>query len=74
MTQTPFVHEPRKPLSKAERAAQREFRQIDAEKAISEHQKAQRAFRKNYERLKAERLAREAAAVATKGKTRDKVG
>lgn len=68
MTQTPFVYEPRKPLSKAERAAQREFRQIDAEKAMGEHEKAQRAFRENYERLKAERLAREAASTAPKVK------
>jgi hypothetical protein len=45
-----------------ERNARKAFRQIDAEKAMSEHEKAQRAFHKNYERLKAERLAREAAA------------
>jgi hypothetical protein len=43
-----------------ERNARKAFRQI--EKAMSEHEKAQRAFHKNYERLKAERLAREAAA------------
>ena len=33
-----------------------------AEAAISDHEKAQRAFHQNRERLKAERLAREAAA------------
>jgi hypothetical protein len=49
-------------MTTAERNARKAFRQIDAEKAMSEHEKAQRAFHKNRERLKAERLAREAAA------------
>ena len=39
-----------------------EKRREDAEKALDERKKAEDAFRTNYERLKAERLAREAAA------------
>lgn len=38
-----------------------EKRREDAEKALDERRKADDAFRANYERLKAERLAREAA-------------
>jgi hypothetical protein len=60
MTKTPFELELPKPLSKADREARKVFRQVDADKAMSEHEKAQRAFHKNRERLKAERLAREA--------------
>jgi hypothetical protein len=37
------------------------FRQVNAEKPVSEHEKAQKAFHENRERLKALRLAREAA-------------
>ena len=44
----------------AEREAHKAFRQVEAEKAISEHEIAQNAFYKNRDRLKAERLAREA--------------
>src|SRR6266478_1561329 len=40
------------------------FRQVDAKKAMTEHEIAQKAFATNRERLKAERLAREAAAPA----------
>jgi hypothetical protein len=45
-----------------ERAALLEERRRDAEAALVERQEAEAAFRANYERLKAERLAREAAA------------
>lgn len=38
-----------------------EKRREDAEKALAERKKADDAFRANYARLKAERLAREAA-------------
>jgi hypothetical protein len=62
MAKTQFEYEPRKPLSKAEREAQKAFRKVDAEKAITEHEIAKKAFSDNYERLKAERRAREAAA------------
>jgi hypothetical protein len=36
------------------------FHRAGKRKAATEYEKAQEAFRKNYERLKAERLAREA--------------
>jgi hypothetical protein len=39
-----------------------EKRREDAEKALNERRKADDAFRANFERLRAERLAREAAA------------
>jgi hypothetical protein len=60
MTKTPGEFERPKPITKAERDARKAFRQVDAEKAITEHELAQKAFSKNRERLKAERLAREA--------------
>ena len=50
-----------KPPTKAEREAHKAFRQVDAKKAMTEHDIAQ-AFSNNRERLKEERLAREAAA------------
>ena len=61
MTKTPREVEPPKPISPAEREARKAFRQVDAEKAMTEYAIAQRAFFNNRERLKAERLAREAA-------------
>lgn len=45
----------------AEREARKVFRDADAKVALSEYQRAQQAFHANRERLKAERLAREAA-------------
>lgn len=50
-----------KRITKAEREARKAFRAVDAAAAITELQLAQTAFSKNRERLKAERLAREAA-------------
>ena len=50
-------------LTRAEREARKAFAAQEAEKALSEYEKAQRAFHANRERLKAERLAREAARV-----------
>jgi hypothetical protein len=47
------------PVSSEERAAKKESSRWDAMKALSERKKAEDAFRANYERLKAERLARE---------------
>jgi hypothetical protein len=61
MTKTPGEFEPPKPISKAEREARKAFRQLDAGKAMTEHEIAQKAFSANRERLKAERLTREAA-------------
>jgi hypothetical protein len=72
MTKTPGEFES-KPITKAERDARKAFRQVDAEKAMSEI--AQKAFHANRERLKAERLTREAAGTqvaATKKKTKKK--
>jgi len=43
------------------RQARNAFRQVEAEKAITDHDRTQKAFHKNRERLRAERLAREAA-------------
>jgi hypothetical protein len=45
----------------AQREAGRTFQHAGKRKAATEYEKAQEAFRENYERLKAERLAREAA-------------
>jgi uncharacterized protein YdaU (DUF1376 family) len=50
-----------KPISKEERAVRQAIRQVDAEKAMTEHQATERAFFANRERLKAERLTRELA-------------
>ena len=61
MTKTPGKFEPPKPITKVERDARKAFRQVDAQKAMTEHEIAQKAFSNNRERLKAERLAREAA-------------
>ena len=46
-------------MSKREKAASNAFRPSD--RPLSEYEQEQSAFRKNMERLKAERLAREAA-------------
>ena len=51
----------RRVTTSAEREAMKVFRQVNAEKPVSEHEKAQKAFHENRERLKAFRLAREAA-------------
>lgn len=45
----------------AQREAGRTFQRVGKRKATTEYEEAQEAIRKNYERLKAERLAREAA-------------
>jgi hypothetical protein len=45
----------------ARRELPREFQRAGKRKATTEYEIAQEAFRKNYERLRAERLAREAA-------------
>jgi hypothetical protein len=58
----------RKVITPAEREARKAFRQVDAETAMTEHEIAQKAFSSNRERLKAERLAREAAELRAKSK------
>jgi hypothetical protein len=45
----------------ARREAGKSFQHIGKRKPATDYEKAQEAFWKNYERLKAERLAREAA-------------
>ena len=73
MTKTPGEFEPPKPITKAERAARKAFRQVDAGKAMTEHEIAQKTFSANRERLKAERLMREATGTpvsAKKAKTK----
>jgi hypothetical protein len=73
MTKTPGEFEPPKPVTKAQREARMAFRQVDAGKAMTEHETAQKAFAANQERLKSERLAREAAGppvTAKKAKTK----
>jgi hypothetical protein len=75
MTKTPRAFEGLKPMTKAEREARKAFRQVDAEKAMTEYETAQKAFHANRERLKAERLAREATGTpfaAKKNKTKKK--
>jgi hypothetical protein len=60
MTKTPGNLEQPKPATKAEREARKSFRQVDAKAAMTEHETAERAFSNNRERLRAERMAREA--------------
>jgi hypothetical protein len=72
MTKTPRAFEGLKPITKAQRDAQKAFRQLDAKRAMTEYEIAQKAFSANRERLKAERLAREAAGTAKKAKTKKK--
>ena len=47
--------------ARAEKEAQKAFRKQDAAQALSEHAKSQKAFFENRDRLRTERLAREAA-------------
>ena len=51
----------RKVISPAEREARKALKEADAVKALTEHERAQKAFHENRERLKALRLARAAA-------------
>ena len=44
MTKTSGKFEPSKPITKAERDAHKAFRKVDAEKAMTEHEVAQKAF------------------------------
>ena len=46
----------------AQREARRAFKEADAKVGMSEYERTQEAFHANRERLKAERLAREAEA------------
>ena len=53
-----FEQRVKPPVNKVERVARQEKLRADADKALAERKKADDAFRANYERLKAERLAR----------------
>jgi hypothetical protein len=48
----------RKVISPAEREARKVFKVVDAAKAMTEHERAQKAFQENRERLKILSLAR----------------
>jgi hypothetical protein len=48
-------------LAPSQREARKAFQRAGKRKAVTEYEKAQEALQKNYERLRAERLAREAA-------------
>ncbi|BAL76803.1 hypothetical protein S23_36040 [Bradyrhizobium cosmicum] len=50
----------RKPLTPEQRQARDAVRRVEAEKAMRDHEQAQKAFYANKERLREERLAREA--------------
>jgi hypothetical protein len=56
-----YKTEEKQPPTKQEREAKKEQARKEAEKALIARKKADDAFRANFERLKAERLAREAA-------------
>jgi hypothetical protein len=51
----------RKPLTPEQRQARDASRRIEADKAMRDHEAAQKALYANKERLRAERIAREAA-------------
>jgi hypothetical protein len=73
MTRPTGKHSPSEPITTAEREARKIFRQVDAKKAVTEYEADQKAFHANRERLKKERLAREAAGTsvaATKAKSK----
>ena len=48
-------------LAPGQREARKAFQRAGKRKPVTEYEKAQEALQKNYERLRAERLAREAA-------------
>jgi hypothetical protein len=60
MGMTDFENRVKPPVSREEREAKMQQRRWDAEQALIERKKADDAFRANFERLKAERLARQA--------------
>jgi hypothetical protein len=56
----------RKVISPAEREARKLFKEADAAKAMTEQERAQKAFQENRERLKVLRLARDTEQAKTK--------
>ena len=61
MAKTTGNFEQPKLASNAEREAQKAFRQVDVKAALTEPETSEQAFSDNRERLRSERLAREAA-------------
>jgi hypothetical protein len=57
-----FEHREKPPITKEEREAKKERARQEAVKAMAARKKEDDDFRANFQRLKAERLAREAAA------------
>ena len=57
----------RKVTTTAEREAEKAFKKVETKAPMGDHEKAQKSFNENRERLKAERIAREAVPKA-KGK------
>lgn len=57
-------------MTPAQREARKAFKEVEAKKGMTDHAKAQKAFHENRERLKAERLAREAEATGRSKKVR----
>lgn len=64
------IRERRSAPAAAEKQARGIFRESEAKEALSDYAKAQKAFHENRERLKAERLAREAKSREQTGKAR----
>jgi hypothetical protein len=62
MNKTPGEVQPAEPMTTVERNARKAFRKVEEKQAMTDHETAQKAFAKNHARLRAERLAREAAA------------
>jgi hypothetical protein len=61
-------------MTTAERNARKAFRKVEEKQAMTDHETAQKAFAKNHARLRAERLAREAASpLATKAKAKPRI-
>ncbi len=56
-----FEHREKRPATKEEREAKKQRARQEAEIALAARKKEDDAFRANFQRLKAERLAREAA-------------
>lgn len=56
----PYENRVKPTASSVEREARLEKQRVEAKQAMEERRQAEAAFRANYERLKAERLAREA--------------
>jgi hypothetical protein len=56
-----FEHREKPPVTKEEREAKKERARHEAELALAARKKEDEAFRANFERLKADRMAREAS-------------